>query len=76
MSKTVRHSLPHETYDPATDNAVSARDLAKETGIPAGWWYNSARRGHLPPELTFRCGKYRRFWIRGVKGWLARGGGE
>ena len=58
------------------DVAVTPQEIAKVTGIPVGWWYEKARLGEMPPELTFRCGKYRRFWKRSLLRWLADGGAQ
>jgi hypothetical protein len=56
------------------DIAISPQEAQELTGIPRGWYYERARLGQIPAGVTFRAGKYRRFWKASLMRWLANGG--
>jgi excisionase family DNA binding protein len=58
------------------DIAISPQEAQELTGIPRGWYYEKARQGKIPAGVTFRAGKYRRFWKRSLMRWLADSGAQ
>jgi hypothetical protein len=58
------------------DVAITSQQAEQITGIPIRWWYEKARLGVIPASVTFRAGKYRRFWKRSLLRWLADGGAQ
>jgi hypothetical protein len=56
--------------EPAADLVLDAAGMEAQTGVPASWWAEAARRGDVP---HIRAGKYVRFRLNESLNALAAG---
>ena len=56
------------------ERLIDIIELSEKTALPKSWWYSQTRRRDESAPPVLKCGKYCRFRLSEIMGWLERQG--